>query len=170
MIDRLKSHPGQLTKAQLSDTGFVARLNRMAPLLIMLFVFGLAGLITLDEWRSGTMGSSPIAASRDLVFARQADGSMTVKIAETRALVTTLPNAEEGFVAMTIKSMTRERNKFNVADTEPYRLSRLKNGRLSLTDPVTGTRIELVAFGVTNIGAFAQLLTTEPQPSKLALN
>jgi putative photosynthetic complex assembly protein len=170
MIDRLKFHPGKLTKAQLSDTGLMSRLNRVAPLLIVLFVFGLAGLITFDEWRNDTLGASPITASRDLVFARQTDGSMTVKIAETRALVTTLPNAEEGFVAMTIKSMTRERNKFNVAETEPYRLSRLKNGRLSLTDPVTGTRIELVAFGVTNIGAFAQLLTIEPQQAKLALN
>jgi putative photosynthetic complex assembly protein len=170
MINRLKFHPGKLTQSQVADRSVAARLNKLAPFLLILFVVGLAGLITFDEWRSGTMGSSRVVASRDLVFTRQANGSMTVHIAGTRALVTTLPNAEEGFVAMTVKSMTRERNKFNVADTAPYRLSRAQNGRLSLTDPVTGTRIELVAFGVTNIGAFAQLLALEPQPLKLALN
>jgi hypothetical protein len=153
MINRLKFHPGKLTPAQLTDRSLVARLNKLAPILLILFVIGLAGIITFDEWRSGTMGTSRVVASRDLVFERQTNGSMTVHIAGTRALVTTLPN-----------------NKFNVADTAPYRLSRSQNGRLSLVDPVTGTRIELVAFGVTNIGAFAQLLTLEPQPSKLALN
>jgi putative photosynthetic complex assembly protein len=170
MTNRLKFHPAKLTAAQLTDGSLVARLNKIAPALLILFVVGLASLITLDEWRSGTLGSSSVATSRDLVFERQTNGSMTVRMADTRALVTTLPNAEEGFVAMTVKSMTRERNKFNVADTAPYRLSRAQNGRLSLADPVTGTRIELVAFGVTNIGSFAQLLALEPQPAKLALN
>jgi putative photosynthetic complex assembly protein len=170
MINRLKFHPGKLTAAQLLDGGLLARLNKIAPYLIILFVFGLAAVITFDEWRSGTMGVSRVTESRDLVFERQSNGTMAVRQEADRALVATLLSAEEGFVAMTIKSMTRERRKFNVAETEPYRLSRLKNGRLSLTDPVTGIRIELVAFGKTNIASFAELLAAPPQLPKLASN
>jgi putative photosynthetic complex assembly protein len=167
MINRLKFHPGKLTAKQLLDNGRLARLNKIAPFLIILSVVGLAGIITFDEWRSGTMGVSPIAESRDLVFERQTNGALAVRQRTDGALVATLPSAEEGFVAMTIKSMMRERRKFNVAETAPYRLSRLQNGRLSLTDPVTGIRIDLVAFGATNIGSFAQLLAAPAQLSKL---
>jgi putative photosynthetic complex assembly protein len=169
MTNRLKHHPAKLAKNELTDSSFLSRLSRAAPFLIILFVVALAAGITIDEWRSGNIGQSRALESRDLVFQRQANGTMAVSSAGDGSLVTTLPSAEEGFVAMTIKSMTRERRKFNVAETEPYRLTRWQNGRLSLTDPVTGIRIELIAFGSTNITAFAQLLAARPQPAKLAL-
>jgi putative photosynthetic complex assembly protein len=167
MTNRLKHHPGKLSAAQQSDGSLLSRLNKIAPFLIITFVVGLAAAITIDEWRSGTMGISRVTESRDLLFARQSDGTMKVSQVADGGVVAVLPSAEEGFVAMTIKSMTRERRKFNVAETEPYRLARTQNGRLSLTDPVTGIRIELIAFGSTNIASFAQLLAAKPRLPEL---
>jgi putative photosynthetic complex assembly protein len=168
MMNRLKHHPAKLSKRELADRSLIGLANRYAPYMIVAFALALAGAIVIDEWRSGTMGSSPVVESRDLLFLKQADGTMSVFTSGDRSLVSTLPSAEEGFVAMTIKGLVRERRKFNVAETMPYRINRMQNGRLSLVDPLIGTRIELVAFGRTNIGAFDEILRAASQPAKLA--
>jgi putative photosynthetic complex assembly protein len=170
MTNRLKYHPAKLSAQELADHSWISRANRYAPYMIIVFALALAGGIIVDEWRSGTMGSSPVVESRELLFQRQADGTLSVLRANDQTLVTTLPSAEEGFIAMTIKGLVRERRKFNVAEAMPYRLNRSQNGRLSLVDPVIGTRIELVAFGRTNIGAFDHLLQTALQSAKVASN
>jgi putative photosynthetic complex assembly protein len=168
MTNRLKYHPGKLSATELGDRSLRGLANRYGPQLIIAFALMLAGGIIIDELRSGPIGSSAVVQSQDLVFEKLPDGTMAVLRDGDRSLIATLPSAEEGFVAMTIKGLVRERRKFNVAETMPYRLNGLQNGRLSLVDPVIGTRIELVAFGRTNIGSFAQLLQAATQPTKVA--
>jgi putative photosynthetic complex assembly protein len=167
MINRLKYHPAKLAPA-VGPMSLATRLNRAAPMLIIMAVIGLAMAITLDEWRSGTLGSSRVVEAQEFTFERQTNGTMAVYRAADRALVATLPSAEEGFIAMTIKSLGRERRKFSVSESAPYRLARLENGRLNLVDPVIGTRVELIAFGPTNIGAFAALMPPAARPAKFA--
>jgi hypothetical protein len=41
----------------------------------------------------------------------------------------------------------------------PFELAARADGRLTLTDPATGARIDLESFGPTNAGVFARLLT-----------
>jgi putative photosynthetic complex assembly protein len=168
MMNRLKHHPAKLSRQELADRTFLGLANRYAPYMIIVFSLALAAGIIVDEWRSGTMGSSPVVESRDLRFQKQADGTMSVVRHSDGIVISTLPSAEEGFVAMTIKGLVRERRKFNVAEAMPYRLNRKQNGLLTLVDPVIGTQIELVAFGRTNIGAFDQLLRTASQGAKFA--
>jgi putative photosynthetic complex assembly protein len=137
------------------------QLNRYAPALIIAGILALAAAITIGEWRAGTLGVSKVIEARAVVFDPQTDGTLTVHLTEASGATkrVDLPSASEGFVATIAKSLARDRRRFNVAETEPYRLSRFENGSFLLKDPVIGTEIRLEAFGPTNVAAFAQLLS-----------
>jgi putative photosynthetic complex assembly protein len=54
--------------------------------------------------------------------------------------------------------MARQRKLNGVGAAEPFELILHADGRLTLHDPATGTKIALESFGSRNIGVFAQLL------------
>lgn len=100
---------------------------------------------------------SPAVAAIDLVFADHDDGSATVSDASGH-LLATLPVSTEGFVRGATRALVRDRKRLGIGPQIPFRLERRANGRLSLSDPATGGRIELDAFGPSNSGAFARFL------------
>ena len=54
--------------------------------------------------------------------------------------------------------MARQRKVNGVGAAEPFELILHTDGRLTLHDPATGTRIALESFGVSNVSVFARLL------------
>jgi putative photosynthetic complex assembly protein len=52
----------------------------------------------------------------------------------------------------------RERKRENIGSEPPFRLSRLVDGRVTLEDPAIRRRIDLDAFGRSNVGAFSAIL------------
>ena len=65
---------------------------------------------------------------------------------------------EQGFLRGTLRAMARQRKLNGVGAAEPFELILHADGRLTLHDPATGTKIALESFGSRNIGVFAQLL------------
>ncbi|MBM4213823.1 MAG: hypothetical protein FJ179_08920 [Gammaproteobacteria bacterium] len=64
---------------------------------------------------------------------------------------------QAGFVSGVIRGLSRGR-KLSGSDADaPYRLSRMRDGRLLLTDTATGTEIDLDVFGRDNARTFAEL-------------
>jgi putative photosynthetic complex assembly protein len=57
-----------------------------------------------------------------------------------------------------LRAMARQRKLNGVGAAEPFELILHADGRLTLHDPATGTKIALESFGSRNIGVFAQLL------------
>lgn len=102
---------------------------------------------------------SPTVAAVDLVFADRDDGSATVST-PSGELLATLPVSTEGFIRGATRALVRDRKRLAIGPETPFRLERRANGRLSLSDPATGVRIELDAFGPSNSGAFARFLPT----------
>ncbi|MFN3671491.1 MAG: photosynthetic complex assembly protein PuhC [Bosea sp. (in: a-proteobacteria)] len=103
---------------------------------------------------------SPAVAAVDLVFADHDDGSASVSDASGRRLAT-LPVSTEGFIRGATRALVRDRKRLGIGPETPFRLERRANGRLSLSDPATGGRIELDAFGPSNSGAFARFLPAQ---------
>lgn len=104
------------------------------------------------------------AASRDLHFEDLPDGSLVVVTAAAeRQLVDMLAPGGGGFVRGVLRGLNRDRKLRGIGPEEPYRLTRWRDGRLSLSDSATGMRIDLEPFGPTNIEAFARMLRSEPR-------
>ena len=63
-----------------------------------------------------------------------------------------------GFVRIVMRGFARDRLNLGIGSEPPFELTRWQDGRLTITDPSTGHRTELVGFGTTNVDAFAKLL------------
>ncbi len=109
----------------------------------------------------------PVAA-RDLRFVDRHDGAVLVfRDKDAEPLV--IEPATNGFLRSTVRGLARERRREDVSADIPFRLTQWDDGRLTLEDPTTSRRIDLEAFGSTNAGAFAKLLTeaaVKPEAAK----
>ena len=97
-------------------------------------------------------------ASRDLRFEDRPDGSIVITDVADGAVVQTLEPGTNGFIRATLRGMVRERKLELIGPAPPFRLTAYADGRLTLEDLATGRRIDLEAFGHTNLAAFNRLL------------
>ncbi len=110
---------------------------------------------------SGTAIRSPDAgavATRSLRFEDRADGSVAVLDGRSGAELERV-HGEAGFLRGALRAMARERRKRDLGAEAPFDLIGRADGRLTLSDPATGERIDLESFGSTNAATFARLLT-----------
>ncbi len=121
----------------------------------------LASLVAVAVVRQsgGPIGRPDAAAvaARELRFEDRPDGGIAVLDATSGALIETV-QGEAGFVRGALRGLARERRRAGIGTLPPFRLVARADGRLTLSDPSTGQRIDLEAFGPTNAAAFARLL------------
>ncbi len=128
---------------------------------------GAAGLvlITLCGAAYGRFTGSSVTAppqassveSRSLWFSDRADGAVVVTEAGG-SLVAVVAPGTNGFLRGVLRGLAQERRRQDAGAEAPFLLTRWSDGRLSLTDPVTGRSIHLQAFGPSNVAPFAALL------------
>lgn len=94
-------------------------------------------------------------------FDDAADGSVIIRDAQDLRVLARFPVAEGGFVRGTLRALARERRQEEQGREAPFALSAWADGQLTLDDVATGRRVDLTAFGQTNAGVFAQLLTAQ---------
>jgi putative photosynthetic complex assembly protein len=104
----------------------------------------------------------PVSAAvkqRSVVFQQLPGNVVRVVDGTTNAVIVTFPEGQGGFVRGSLRAFAYSRHVKGVAlDAEPFILSAWEDGRLTLDDPATGSRIQLDAFGSDNRAAFASLL------------
>lgn len=102
---------------------------------------------------------APITQERALRFADRTDGGVDVLDAASGRSVAVLEPGEGGFVRVTLRSLARDRKRQGIGAQPVFLLQTTADGRLTLEDSATGKRIDLKAFGPTNAGAFARLMS-----------
>ena len=128
-----------------------------------LLLAALAGVASVRL--SGTEIREPDAAAvaqRSLRFEDRRDGSVAVLDARSGRQIESI-HGEAGFLRGTLRAMARERRKQGLGAEPAFELIARADGRLTLSDPATGERIDLESFGPTNAGVFARLLDAQPQ-------
>jgi putative photosynthetic complex assembly protein len=95
---------------------------------------------------------------RDIRLLEGADGVITVSDAQLGDEIARFQPGEGGFVRGSLQGLRRDRTLRQVRADAPYRLILWDNHRLTLSDTGTGLRVDLLAFGPTNAGAFAKFL------------
>ncbi|MBL8672024.1 MAG: hypothetical protein JNK11_15295 [Alphaproteobacteria bacterium] len=108
-----------------------------------------------------SLPDAPEQSARDLRFADRDDGAVAVYEATSGSLVAVIEPGTNGFARGVLRGLARERKRQDIEAAPPFRLTRWADGRLSIEDPQTGRRIDLGAFGPTNIETFARLMAAE---------
>lgn len=130
---------------------------------LALIVLSLLAALSGARLGAGRSASVPAPAviERELRFVDRTEGGVAVYDARTDRLARVLLPGEDGFIRGTLRALAHERKRQGIGSEAPFRLSMRADGRLTLDDPTTGRRIDLDAFGPTNMAAFARFLEVE---------
>ena len=108
--------------------------------------------------------------ARDLRFEDRPGGAVAVFDNRDQSLVELVPGGENSFVRSTLRSMARDRRRDGAGSEVAFHLAGHADGRLTLTDPVTGRRLDLVAFGSDNAKSFSRWLPAPPAASSVKVS
>ncbi|MEY3899338.1 MAG: hypothetical protein RI962_493 [Pseudomonadota bacterium] len=134
------------------------RTNHFPAIAIALLLIGTFITIGMARLQGTTQEvAEPARKIRQLRFVDQPDGAVAAIDASTGQLVERY-EGEQGFLRGTLRAMARQRKLNGVGAEQPFELILHADGRLTLHDPATGTKIALESFGSKNIGVFARLI------------
>ena len=108
--------------------------------------------------------------ARDLRFEDRPGGAVAVFDNATQSLVEVVPGGDDSFVRSTLRSMARDRRRDGAGSEVAFHLAGHADGRLTLTDPITGRRLDLVAFGSDNAKAFSRWLPVPAAQSSVTVS
>lgn len=125
-----------------------------------LVLFSIVAVLVGQFTQRGLVMTPPATAAEEigLTFAAQPGGEMIVRNADGGATVAILPADGDGFIRGVLRGLERGRVLNRLTDEPVYLLTRSVDGRLTISDPKTGERIDLNGFGNDNLAAFARLL------------
>ena len=103
---------------------------------------------------------------RDLIFADGPQGAVIVKDARNQTEIASF-EGEQGFLRSTLRALVRERKRQGIGPDAPMQLLGRADGRLTLLDPSTQQRIDLEAFGPSNVAVFAGLQMAGLTPTQI---
>lgn len=132
-------------------------------LMVGLAVFVMAVLAaTLTARLTGySMNSVPDAAVvdvRELGFRDLPNGVVEVFEWQSKASIAKIPSGAGAFLRGVVRSLVRQRRGLDSGIASVFELTRYDDGRLVLSDPSTGEKVDLIAFGASNIAVFAELM------------
>ena len=104
----------------------------------------------------------PVSWQRTLRFEDRPNGDVAVMDGQSTLEITRYVG-EQGFVRGSLRALSRERFSRGIGASQPFDLIARVDGRVTLMDPSTGSRIDLESFGPTNTAEFARFLAMRPQ-------
>lgn len=139
---------------------FIPRALLMAIGALVLLTLALVSFATLTGQEPAASYPKDLAVQQErmLVFRPAEAGGLIVTDAGSGATVAELSPETAGFVGGMQRAVLRVRMLSDVPADAPMRLVKWADGRLTLIDPATGWRAELLGFGRDNTEAFARLL------------
>lgn len=124
-------------------------------LIVLTMILALAGRLT--GFGTVTMPDAEPLQQVEVRFEDRSDGGIVVYEADGQELSRFEPGTN-GFLRGVLRGFTRERQLEKIGDEAPFVLTLYETGRLAISDPTTGQKVELNAFGRDNAEPFARLL------------
>lgn len=118
-------------------------------------------VIAWARWAGWTQvgQEAPVVWTRALNFQDHASGAVLVVDAATGLEIARF-EGEQGFLRGTLRALIRERKRRDLGSVDPFYLQGHQDGRMTLRDPGTGTRIPLDSFGPSQLALFLPLRDT----------
>ena len=131
----------------------------------------LALLLTLVTWYQFTQSGNSVLSRPQvdgvaLRFEDSANGDITVIAHPSNVVVQTI-SGEAPFIRGVLRSLVRARKQNQQGASEPFWLGHSSDSASSIEDRVTGARVELDAFGQTNLASFTQIYVNARRVSKI---
>ena len=98
--------------------------------------------------------------TRELRFVDRTDGSVAVLDGKDGSVVDVVEPGTKGFIRTVMRGLAHNRTERGFGPEASFTLTRWEDGRLSISDPLTGRQVELVGFGTSNSQVFANLLAS----------
>jgi putative photosynthetic complex assembly protein len=128
---------------------------------IIAFSLIAVGLVRITGNGPDQRAAAP-TVQRSLLFQDHKDGGVLVADGQTGEKLTVL-YGEQGFVRGALRALTRERQSRALGSDLPFDLVVRVDGRVTLMDPSTGSRVDLESFGPTNTAEFTRFLAMKPE-------
>lgn len=130
------------------------------PYLLVVGAAILASLLAVGIW--GGPGAPPPAqtprASLTLRFTELPDGGLSVVNVSTGQEMDRLAEGENGFLRTLLRVVRRDIERTPAVISMPFRIEVWQDNSITLTDSATERRIDLLAFGPTNVEVFKRWL------------
>lgn len=120
----------------------------------VLAITTLAQTTGLGKWRADV---GPAGATLTLSFADRDDGAVVVTDPSTGEEVFVYAPEKHGFVRGALRAVAQRRKLAGMDAAAPFKIVRHTDGKLTITDPLTGARVVLNGFGAPNAAEFAKL-------------
>lgn len=147
--------------------------ENLAPKPLLIAVFGLVltvlALVAFSQITGiGKATPTPLTTvqSVSISFVDDTDGGVGVISAETGLRIYTYPPESGGFVRVALRALAVDRYRMGIGAEPPFTLAQTEEGVLVLSDPSTGKRVTLAAFGGGNAETFSALMTAAPETAQ----
>ena len=126
-------------------------------------------LLALVAWYQFTNSSNNVISRPQidgvaLRFEDKPNGDIAVVAHPSNVVVQTI-SGEAPFIRGVLRSLVRSRKQNQQGASEPFWLGHSSDGASSIEDRLTGARVELDAFGKTNLASFTQIYVNARQKS-----
>ncbi|MFK7830892.1 MAG: photosynthetic complex assembly protein PuhC [Congregibacter sp.] len=128
----------------------------LAAIALMVLVATLVARLT--GYTAETIPDTPVLDMREIGFRDQPGGIVVAYEWHSEQELLRLAPGEGSFLRGVVRSLVRQRAGLSGDLAVPFQLSRHSDGRMVISDPATGERIDLVAFGPDNYATFGPLL------------
>jgi putative photosynthetic complex assembly protein len=130
-----------------------------------LVVFSLMAVVVAQAFgfKAGQPLPDSVVEQRDLRFSDGEAGLVYIWDVSQDAMIGSIAPGTENFIRGVLRGFARDRRSRSLDRLTPFRLARHSDGRLTIEDLATGRRVDLQAFGPTNLGAFERLLALPAQ-------
>lgn len=136
------------------------------PTPLLIGAAALMGLSVLGAVMARTTGigaqqdtTAPVTERVSVRFIDAADGGVLALHQDTGVKIASFSPGHGGFVRSALRAVAFKRKVLGLGDTAPFEISRSSDGRMILSDPTSGEKIELAAFGGDNANDFAEILS-----------
>lgn len=126
---------------------------------VFALVLVIGAVWTKDETKDAAT-LKPVS-ERHLYFLDGNNGEVVVYDAVSREKIAAFEKGEGAFVRISMRSLMRQRKLKEIDFKQPFLLVQTEDGNLSITDPQSGDKIRVNAFGQNAIESFARFLPTD---------
>ncbi len=120
----------------------------------MLTISAIAQWTGVGKWRAEY---GPASQTLTLGFADRDDGAVVVTDAASGDEIFVYAPEKHGFIRGALRAVAHKRKLAGLDAAAPFEVVRHNDGKLTLTDPLTGSRVVLNGFGAPNAAEFSQL-------------
>ena len=127
------------------------------PTVMLLSLLGVISFQILNFEPLNIPKNSAVISSK-LIYLQRGQDSSTKILDESKIVLVEYPKGRETFVSSLVTVIERDRLKRNMDKSGPLILQQTDNKRISIFDPTTAIKIDLMGFGAENVRIFSEIL------------